>query len=415
MNSVNKPCLIIISTYFHPINSVASNRIEAFAKYLPTDKFNIHIITLDDGSPSTHDFGNVQIYRYKNKPFIRKFTFKKKTSVFIRKSKSLFNKILANYILKEHRNWQQQALIKARNLVLENHNCIIISSYAPLEAHLIPLELKNENLPFLWIADFRDEMSLNPYNKKKWQLSIKKYETQILENVDAVTTVSLPFIKRFQQLSAKLNTRYEEVRNGFDFDYMPEKNPKHNKIFTICYFGTIYAAINLTHFYKAVNELHFKLKLKDFRINLIGVGDSFPIPASMHGIISKTGRIPHDEALINMQNSDALLFILPKISWTGVYSGKLFEYLGCRKPIIALTDPDDVAAKLINECNAGFIADFDNEHEIRTAFLDAYNLWKSGKTLNFNDIVIEQHQRKNQVARLENLIYSLQNNVTLNK
>ena len=94
MSNKSKTTVLIVTTYFPPINSVACNRMVAFAKYLNKELFDVHVITLDEKFPITEEISQVKVYRIKNSSLFRKFSFNKKTSVFIRRSKSLYNKIL---------------------------------------------------------------------------------------------------------------------------------------------------------------------------------------------------------------------------------------------------------------------------------------------------------------------------------
>ena len=105
-----------------------------------------------------------------------------------------------------------------------------------------------------------------------------------------------------------------------------------------------------------------------------------------------------------MRQADCLLLILPKVVQKGVYSGKLFEYLGCKRPILATVDKTDVAADLIQKCNAGFVADFDDVQEIEQCIEQAYTLWERKESLPMNDELIMWHHRKNQVKILNDLI-----------
>ena len=95
---------------------------------------------------------------------------------------------------------------------------------------------------------------------------------------------------------------------------------------------------------------------------------------------------------------------MPASANKGVFTGKIFDYLACLKPIIALVDKTDVAAGLIAECNAGFIAEYNNVREVEKAILSAYQLWQKKKSLNYNIDLIRKHRRKNQVRKLEKLI-----------
>src|SRR5205823_7439167 len=65
----------------------------------------------------------------------------------------------------------------------------------------------------------------------------------------------------------------------------------------------------------------------------------------------------HQRALELQRNSEALLLLLPDVGERGrdVPSGKLFEYLAARRPILAAVPTDGTAAKLIRETKAGIV------------------------------------------------------------
>ncbi|MCS6841315.1 MAG: hypothetical protein NZ701_11090, partial [Roseiflexus sp.] len=65
----------------------------------------------------------------------------------------------------------------------------------------------------------------------------------------------------------------------------------------------------------------------------------------------------HREALAQQRAADVLLLLL----WNdprerGVYTGKLFEYLGARRPILGIGPAGNVAADLIRERRAGLVS-----------------------------------------------------------
>ena len=67
--------------------------------------------------------------------------------------------------------------------------------------------------------------------------------------------------------------------------------------------------------------------------------------------------VAYRESLGIQRSSDVLLLLL----WDdprerGVYTGKVFEYFGARRPILALGPKDNVAAALIERRGAGFVS-----------------------------------------------------------
>ncbi|NMC99606.1 MAG: glycosyltransferase family 4 protein, partial [Bacteroidales bacterium] len=133
------------------------------------------------------------------------------------------------------------------------------------------------------------------------------------------------------------------------------------------------------------------------------------IPDELFAFVERYDKVPYNDAINIIQNADGLLLIHPPTAYRGVYTGKLFDYLGAMRPIIAVVDKTDVAAELIKDCNAGFVADFNDIDEIKTAITETYKLWLNKQTLAYNQELILMHHRAYQVKILEHLIRQLYN------
>jgi hypothetical protein len=108
-----------------------------------------------------------------------------------------------------------------------------------------------------------------------------------------------------------------------------------------------------------------------------------------------------------LKESDALLLVLDKSDYKGVYSAKIFDYLGAMRPIIAIIDKEDVAARLIQDCHAGFISGWNDINEITEAITGALEFWEKKQLPGFNISLIEAHHRKVLAQRLESLLDEL--------
>jgi hypothetical protein len=60
-------------------------------------------------------------------------------------------------------------------------------------------------------------------------------------------------------------------------------------------------------------------------------------------------------------------------------TGKIFEYLRCRKPILAVVPSDGVAADLIRQTDSGVIVSSDKVDDIKDKIIDLYHRHKSGQ------------------------------------
>ena len=399
--SISKKNILIISIYYPPIQSIASNRIYSFAKYLDKEKYTVFVHTLGYTNSIEKD-NDVVVQRVENNVLFKPLLFKKRTNKFIHYSKVIYNKAVKYLFEDEYRGWIVESLKKLPKFIKENNIDVIVSSYAPTAPHIVALELKKE-FPYLkWIADMRDEMSqglgLNPKLRKKY----RELENEIFTYADAITSVSKPLVDEFKSLSSNQNIIFREIRNGYDFEL--EEIKSNNDVFTISYTGSFYGDITPMNFFKALNSFIQKDSNKKVLVQLVGVKTHFEIPELLKDKVSIIPPVKHFKAIEIMKSSDALLLIHPANGRKGVFTGKLFEYLASLKPIIALVDEEDVASKLIQEANAGYVCDNANIEKIEMILEEVYREWEEKRKREFNIDIIREHHRKEQAKRLEELI-----------
>jgi hypothetical protein len=173
-----------------------------------------------------------------------------------------------------------------------------------------------------------------------------------------MVTVSRPLLER---LSRDYPQPMAIVRNGFDpADYPPfVERPRHDRL-TIRYTGRVYLG---SHDVACLCQGLALLGHDASRVVVEFFGrylDDVPAIAERFGVSQQVKvypPLPYRQALTLQVEADALLLLL----WndhhqTGVYSGKLFEYLGARRPILAVGPRNNVAADLIHQRQAGNVA-----------------------------------------------------------
>jgi glycosyltransferase involved in cell wall biosynthesis len=396
--------VIILTVYYPPIISVASNRSWAFAKYLDKEKYSVKVVTLKE-SEKIVSYEGVETFYLENKQLIKRATFYKRYPFIIHKTKALWNKCLAFLGVHEFTAWGNEAFKMIDSLISNPENTILISSYPVEEVILVALRIKKKYPQLKWISDLRDGISINPSYPEKMLAKLKKQELDILHFANGITSVSTPILDHFRSFNESKSVYLSEIRNGFDFE--TSNLLKFNQLFTIAYVGSFYGERSPSFFFHAIESLLKEEVLKDFKIEFVGVGGGVLIPNMLKKYVNVIEKVEYHNAVSIMKSADSLLLILPGGNYKGIYSGKIFDYLGVMKPIIALVDKEDVAAKLIHDCNAGFIANWNNLEEIKSSILKAYQLWETKHSLDFNKELIEQHHRKNQVKKLSILIDEL--------
>jgi len=390
----------LIAYWFPPENGVAVLRMNAFAKYLDKNKYDLTVFTINNGKEKLEEtIDNVKVIRISNPK--NKFIINEKLNDyrFIHIFKVIWNVLLLNFIKNKHQAWLNYLLEILKQYKFE----VLISSYAPKEAHLAGLAYKLENVDTLWIADMRDEMSKNLHLKLKVRKELSKLEYEINKYANAITSVSKPILDDFRKIMPSVK-HFAEIRNGFDHELIPTEN--YNEIFTINYAGIFYGSIKPDTFFNGLLIFLEKNKI-NIKLQFIGSNKNFNIPNQLKSKIVFLPKLENKEAVKYIINADCNLLILPKIQRKGVYSGKVFDYLSARKPIIAVVDEEDVAAELILLLNAGFVADFNDIYKIADAIEKAYFWWKDKKGLCRNALEVEQLHRKYQVEKLNTLIDNL--------
>lgn len=399
--------LLIISLYYPPIRSVASNRIASFARYLDRSRFNIHVMTVaapqDAAGPEPE---GVRVHRFPNRGLLRRAAFTGSTGRLLHFAKAGFNRLLSLTVLDEYRDWRDRVVKEGERLIREEGIDVVLSSYSPLACHLAALALKQAHPDLVWIADMRDEMSRNPFQPSWIRRRLAKPEQSILRTADAVTTVSRPILDDFRALASREDLALEEVRNGYDFE-LAGQPPTAGKRFVIAYTGTFYGSYTPYPFFHALERFFSRHAENDVSVRIVGPQKPVDLPSGIRSRVSFEPAVPHEQALAIMRQSDLLLLYHPKTERKGYYSGKLFEYLASLRPVLAAVDPASVAADLVREAKAGYVVDCGDADAIAAGIDRAYRDWQDGAVFAPDRAVIARHHRREQTRILQHLIIRL--------
>jgi hypothetical protein len=217
-----------------------------------------------------------------------------------------------------------------------------------------------------------------------------------------------------EEFSAKVAREYPVISNGFDdADFMIADRDHSDQKFSIAHFGTIYPLANPQ---KMWNILADKAKTdplfsKSLEIKLVGKADhtvmSGIAEAGLKNFVRKIGYLPHDEVVKEMQKSQVLLLLVNRTPQAvGILTGKLFEYLAAKRPIICLGPINGDAAELIRNANAGLNADYNDEAGIRSIIGRYFELFMEDKLV-CDSRNIDQFSRRNLTRRMAEVLDKL--------
>ncbi|MDG1698093.1 MAG: glycosyltransferase family 4 protein [Polaribacter sp.] len=309
--------------------------------------------------------------------------------------------------------WVNSSVKFLQEYLNSNKVDVIISTGPPHSMHLIAQKLHKKN-KLKWIADFRDPWTDLYYNKDfNERLFAKKknkiLEKSVLENADCVLTVSESLKKQFS-LNA---SRVEVITNGFDNEIPSSEDTVLDKLFTISYIGLLPKQSNPKLFFKVLRKLcsqneNFK---NDLKLNFIGdISDDVRKEVFKNKLEENTsfkGYVDHKKAIEYQSKAQVLLLLIPNTKKSkGILTGKLFEYLIAKRPILAIGPEDGDLAEIIRETDSGTLIDFSNHEKLSSEILKFYHQYKNGN-LKVNSKNIGKYHRKELTKKLAFIIKSL--------
>jgi len=320
--------------------------------------------------------------------------------------------IRGNFFLPDaRRGWNKFALEKAEYLIKKFSIGTVITTSPPHSTQLIGLKLK-QKYGVKWLADFRDPWTDIYYYNELYPTALAKYfdkkmELEVLINANIICTVSEDMKRLFAAKHKKIKAKKITVLpNGYDeSDFENWKSPSNNR-FTIVYGGTLTHKYNVQTFLKTLD----KLAKEGLSIKLVFAGNQDEIVRNQldelqHLPIERLGYLSHKEALLNLQNADVLFLAIPDLPDNkGILTGKLFEYLAAKRPIINIGPVDGDAAKIITEAKAGITCHYTDASSIEIAVKELHEMWQAKKTREFNDAYIAKFSRKALTGQLAALI-----------
>lgn len=399
-------CIALITTWFPPQESVATNRMLAFAEFL-SEKFEVEVFCLAQEEKTIEWNNNIRVHYSASNDLLEKLKDKTTDGTFLHKIKVGTRIILSKVIPNPLAKWQKKTLLKLKQIHSQNAFDCIISSYSPQEAHLVAIEFKKVFPKTPWIADMRDEMASNPYLATQTRNRLLAIEKEINEYADALTTVSEPILQDFKKSMPKIGV-FEEIRNGFNHQFKRDLNSEQrNEIFTLGYFGTFYGKRKPTILLEALKQLELEIEEFDFRFEIVGAHQNFTIPTEITSKIHLLPPLAYADAIEKMATMDANIQIHPRSEQKGIFTGKLFDYISVQKSVIALVDTKDVAAQLIRDFDCGYVAEFSDVVAVKKVILEAFNDWKMNKLKFATFEQVQTLHRRNQVQKLAELITNL--------
>lgn len=381
----------MVSYYYPPLAGIGTLRSVKFAQYLPEHGWKTLVLTPAGGTHtfmcdvSDGDLPGVEVVRtgYIDVPTRLKRLIGLKAELPISEQTSVFGGKPATTNVASHFlslaksvllfpdskiGWYRSAVREGLEVIRKNRPSVIYSTSPPFTAHLVAKRLHRlTGVP--WVADLRDLWSENHQTADlpRWrQLLETRTEKKTLSKADGIVTVSNTFARQLSASLGMMNGNQAVITNGFDpADYGNDPPARQDK-FRISHMGNLYGMTrDPLPVFRSLARLVAKGIVDPARVelNFVGISPNSSSGGRLRELAKSTGltevltvseSVSYRESLARQQSSTVLLLveILNERS-RGVIPGKLFEYLGARRPTLALVPRGGEVERLLASTGGG--------------------------------------------------------------
>jgi hypothetical protein len=249
---------------------------------------------------------------------------------------------------------------------------LIYSSGPPHSGHIVAARLASR-LGVPWIAELRDLWADNPYDD---HLAIARRMQDSLARKTLAQAAACAVVTAMAktQMDAIVRGPVIVAYNGYDpedFAGLENVEPFDLQRLTILHAGTIYAGRrDPTPLFQAIQTLGNRAR----EVRCLFFHDSRKSVASLvrHFALEHCVEIHAQVPRAEMLRLERQVDILLECRWTdpkgdGVIPGKLFEYIGARRPILSIGSTTAEAAQIVRESERGLVSS--DPTEIRAMLL----------------------------------------------
>lgn len=393
--------VLVIAYYFPPLGMGGVQRTLKFCKYLPKFGWNPIVVTVKDTAYFSHDptlLNEVEIDVYRTEsldPLRVGWIFRVRG---FESSRRRWSSLLSWFLIPDNKSlWLPFVLRTGRAILKEREISLIFASFPPTTGLIAGCFLKKiSNKPL--VIDLRDPLgygSFPPTPLHSWIIEFLNHK--IARLADRII-LAYPH-SEFRWMENKVSV----IPNGFDPEDFIESTEKNNR-FLIVHTGTLTRRRNALPFLKALKELieSSEIDKNVVKVNLVGWVDPFYTSMiekeGLSDIVELHPYLSHKESVKCLMRSSLLW--LP--AGEGEIPGKVYEYLGSKKPIIA-TLPEGDCAELIRSTNSGVVVEPYDIQGIKRTILNYYGLFLRGGLELKNYEAIERFNKIDQTRALASL------------
>jgi glycosyltransferase involved in cell wall biosynthesis len=284
-----------------------------------------------------------------------------------------------------YRGWAPFAYRAAARLCRQEHFDVLYSTSPPDSTHLVAARCaRSFSIP--WVADFRD-----PWMALHLRSTPTPLHRAIHERMERRAVGADRVLVTTEWHEEILKSRYPDCRtvripNGFDeedFEGTDDVRPP-GEPFTILHTGMLTLGRTVRPFLEGLALLFAEVPELEGNIRVIFLGaretgnealvERFGLGKAVHF----EDNVPHHECIERELRSHVLLLVKHDDErYRGLVPGKLYEYIGAQRPILAIV-PEGEAARTVRDLRRGEVAPIGDASGIAGAIRKMYDLHSAG-------------------------------------
>jgi glycosyltransferase involved in cell wall biosynthesis len=362
--------LLVVTYAYPPMPSVGGNRWLAMTKYLRRAGHHVDLLTTsafgglaDDEQQGVHRSRDLIAAPWLRMLMRRPPLPKPGEAAAVDKAPQ---KAVTHVLVPDHNiaTWVPFAALEARRLIAASgYDCVITTS-AYESTHAVGLLLGRRRPA--WIADFRDGWTFHPWRPPfptGFQRGLDvRLERAVVESADRTIIVERPVGDDFR---TRLGIDVGYVPNGWDPDLEREAAAAEppsidRRALTLVHTGKLSGGWGRHPgtLFEALRRMQEADPRLGERLQLVLAGrldrdeQRLIEQAGIRGLVRHVGNLSRAEAMALQRTADVLVLLTSStLPWE--LPGKVFEYFGARRPILALAAGNE-AARVIEETGTGW-------------------------------------------------------------
>jgi glycosyltransferase involved in cell wall biosynthesis len=419
--------LLLLAYYFPPLGLSGVLRPLKFTKYLGRLGWDIDVLTSSPARYYAHDESllrelpaSVRIERTRSLDFFHLGKGRKAAELPGPGARRLSRLV---FLPDTKIGWYPFAVSRGVEIARKARPDVVMATAPPFTSFLAGHRLAREfRIPL--VLDYRDSWLMDPQSPPPTRV-----HRRIASRLEAkVVGASAAIIVVNGMIGEELTTRYPAARekittiyNGFDPEDLAalphiSSSFRRPRGLRLLYMGTLSRDVNRPD---ALFEGLSLVKresgnvLGPLEVVFMGTADEESVRCARRCGIGELIRFvpytPHREALAALATADAALLIVDAHEFADRHvPGKIFEYLGAGKPVIALAPAASEAARIVREAHAGVVLPPDDPRTIARGLLEWIRLRERGTDLPRPDTAsLLVYNRKEQAAALDRIMRGL--------